>query len=147
MNWPVLFNGLKALSGLLTPVIAAIAAYIAYQQHLINRRQYRLALFERRLAVFNSTMKMIASVVQTARADLDQCFSFIKETRERDFLFGPEVGKFIDEVYSKAIELHAHLATFQPGGGAQLTEILNWFVGRHREAVKVFNRYMDFTKP
>jgi len=54
-------------------------------------------------------MTMLASVVQTANATLNQCFQFIQDTRDHEFLFGPEVGKFIDAVYKKATELHAHV--------------------------------------
>lgn len=91
------------LSASLPVVIAGIVAYIAWQQFAVNRRQHRLALFEKRLVVFNSTMKMISSVVQAANADLTQCFQFIRDTRDHEFLFGSEIGEFINEVYRKAV--------------------------------------------
>jgi hypothetical protein len=134
------------LSALLTPLIAAIAVSIAWQQYVVNHRQHRLALFEKRMAVFNSTMKMIGSVMQTANADLSQCFQFIKDTRDHEFLFGPEVGKFINEVYQKAVALHAH-TQMRSSDAAQLTEILNWFFEQSGEARKIFLRYMDFRDP
>ncbi len=136
----------RVLSALLTPIIAVIALYIAWQQFTINRRQHRLALFDKRLAVFNSTMKMIASVIQDANATLTDCFGLIRDTREHEFLFGPEIGAFINDLYRKGVELHAQSAVGATGAARQ-TEILQWFVGRSEEAKKIFRKYMDFTKP
>jgi hypothetical protein len=136
----------RVFSALLTPAIAIIAVYIAYRQHKTSNLQHRLALFDRRLVVFNSTMKMVASVLQEARAELDECFKYISETRDHEFLFGPEVGTFINEVYSKAVALHTHLAV-EPRGGPRLVELLDWFSGQMGEGRKIFKKYMDFTKP
>lgn len=136
----------RILSAGLPVVISGVVTYIAWQQFAINRRQHRLALFEKRMAVFNSTMQMIASVVQSANPTLPQCFQFIQDTRDHEFLFGPEVGEFIDEVYKKATALHAHIQT-GPGGAAQQTQIMQWFIGQMGEARRVFLKYLDFRKP
>jgi len=82
----------RVFAALLTPTIGAIALYIAYQQHVINRRQLRLALSDRRLAVFNSTMKLIAAVIRNARVELDDLYTFLLETRDHEFLFGPDIA-------------------------------------------------------
>ena len=122
----------KVLLASIPPLVLLITTYIAVMQFLINRRQYRLALFEKRLAVFDSTMRMIASVVKMGKADLNECFQFMQETRHHELLFGPEVSKFINEVYHKAVELYAQIA---PGdAAAQRTEILTWFVAQMKQA-------------
>jgi hypothetical protein len=130
----------------LTPLIAMIAVYIAWQQFEINRRQHRLALFEKRLAVFNSTMRMIAAVVRSANPTLAQCYQFIQDTRDHEFLFGPEVKSFIDEVYSKAVTLNMHIVV-GPQTALQQTQVMEWFVGRIADARNVFLPYLDFRKP
>lgn len=134
------------MSAFLTPLIAVIAVFIAYQQFVINRRQHRLALFEKRMAVFNATMKMIASVIQSANPNLQQCFQFMQDTRDHEFLFGPEVGNFINQVYSKAVALHTQIA-IGPHTVAEQTQTLTWFTGQMGEARKVFLKYIDFRKP
>jgi hypothetical protein len=127
-------------------ITALIVAYIAVAQFFINRRQYRLALFERRMVVYNSTMNMIASVLQSTRPTTDQAIQYLRETRDHEFLFGPEVGTFIDKVYKKTIELEAHNAVgFE--AAARRTEVLKWFPGQMGEARKVFLRYLNFRKP
>src|SRR5258708_39971447 len=97
------------LAASLPVVISVVVTYIARQQYEVNRRQHRLALFEKRLAVFNTTMKMIAAVMESANPKLLDCFVFLADTRDHEFLFGPEVGKFINTVYKKATALHVHI--------------------------------------
>jgi hypothetical protein len=83
----------RVLAALLTPVIAIVTTHIAYQQYQTNRGQHGLDLFEKRLAVFNSTMTLISSIAQRGRVEnLDQLFNMIRETRDHEFLFGPEIG-------------------------------------------------------
>ncbi len=136
----------RVLSASLPVVISGIVTYIAWQQFTVNRRQHRLALFEKRMVVFNSTMKMIASVLQSANPTLAQCFQFIQDTRDHEFLFGPEVGDFINEVYKKATTLHTHIM-MGPSSAAQQTEVMGWFIGQMGEARRVFFPYLDFRKP
>jgi hypothetical protein len=69
----------RVLAALLTPTIAVVTTYIAYQQYQTNRRQHRLALFEKRMEVFNSTMDLIASVMRDARVELDQLVAMLRE--------------------------------------------------------------------
>lgn len=127
-----------------TPLIAIIATYIAAEQFLVNRRQYRLALFEKRMAIFNSTATMIASVVQEANVTIPQCMKFLQDTRDNEFLFGKEVADFINEVYREATKLHAFMAV---NNAAQAAPIAEWFGGQIAEARKVFGKYVDFRKP
>ena len=136
----------RVLTASIPPLVAVIATYIAFAQYWINRRQYRLALFERRMAVFNSTMNMIASVIQSVNPELAECIQFMRDTRDHELLFGPEVGVLINEVYRKATLLHAHIAV-GPHTAAQQTQTLDWFINQMGEARKVFLKYLDFRKP
>jgi len=133
-------------SASVTAITALTVAYIAVAQFFINRRQYRLALFERRMVVFNSTMNMIASVVQSTRPSFEQIFQYIRETRENEFLFGPEVGTILIEVYKKAVQLNEH-NEMGSQAARQKADVVNWFNAQVGEARKVFLRYLDFTKP
>ena len=133
-------------SASVTAITALTVTYVAVAQHLISRHQYRLALFERRMVVFNSTMNMMASVLQSAKPSFEQIFQYLRETRDHEFLFGPEVGTFVNEVYKKAVQLNAH-NEMGSQAARQKAEVLNWFNAHMGEARKVFLRYLDFTKP
>ena len=127
-------------------VALVLGTYIAVAQHFISRRQYRLALFERRMVVYNSTMNLMASVLQSTKPSFEQVFQYLRETRDHEFLFGPEVGTFITEVYNKAVELNAH-NEMGSQAATQKAQVLNWFIEQMGEARKVFLRYLDFKKP
>lgn len=135
----------KVLSALLTPAIAIVTAYIAWQQHVINRRQHRLALFEKRMIVFNSTMNLIAGVLQKNDVDLDQLFKMIRETRDHELLFGSEIGEYITDVYKKGLALNT--INFVHGDAGKRFELLKWFSEQSAEATKLFKRCMDFREP
>lgn len=136
----------KALSGFLTLLVAATVAYIAFQQYSINRRQYRLALFEKRMAVFNTTVTFIASVLQTTRPSLNDCIQFIRETRDHEFLFGADVRDFIDSVFKKATKLEMY-NQMGAQNASERAETLNWFDGKIKGAREIFLKYLDFTDP
>jgi hypothetical protein len=134
------------MSAFMTPAIAGIATYIAVAQYWINRRQYRLALFERRMVVFNSTMNMIVSVMMSSNPKLDECVNFMRETRDHELLFGDEVGAFINEVYKKATLLHVQIAV-APHTAKQQEETMNGFAEQMGNARRVFLKYLNFRKP
>ena len=142
-----LINSLMpVLAALLTPTIAAVAVLIAYEQFVINRRQYRLALFEKRYAIFNATAKFIALILQQANVSVQECIQFLQDTRDDQFLFGQEVADFIKEVYEHATALHAHMA-MGAAHAQQAQDVNEWFAGKIDEARKIFGKYLDFRKP
>jgi hypothetical protein len=133
----------KVFAALMTPVIAVVAVLIAYQQYVVNRRQHRLALLERRM-VFDSVMDCIAQVIQAPRGpSLDVLFTLLRKSREHDFLFGPEIGEYINDVYRNGLRLETDGAVGQPLN----QETLNWFQGQNAIATKKFMKYIDFRKP
>ena len=135
----------RVLAALLTPTIAVVTTYIAYQQYQTNRRQHRLALFEKRMEVFNSTMDLIASVMRDARVELDQLFALLRETRDNELLFGPEIGEYIYEVYKKGVDLCTRATV--AGQEARKVELMLWFSQQSKVARDKFLKYLDFRKP
>lgn len=151
VTWDEVATFLQALLtpaiGVATVAIGVIALRIHRQQAITNRLQFRLALFERRMKVFDATMDLIAAVLRDARVDLPRAFQFLRETREHELLFGPDVKEFIEELYHKAVDLHTIDATANPDDIPKTTEILNWFAGRSDAARRTFLRYIDFREP
>src|SRR5215831_12144807 len=91
----------RIFAALLTPVIAVVTAYVAFQQYQTNRLQYRLKLFEKRMAVFSSVMNIIYLVGKEQNVELDQLQKMLRETELSQVLFGPEINEFIREVLDK----------------------------------------------
>jgi len=91
-------------------------------------------------------MKIISSVIQDANVNLNQCFQFIRDTRDHEFLFHKEVGDYISEVYKKAVALHKK-NQIGPGAALEITQTMDWFIQQSKEAKNVFLKYMDFRDP
>ena len=151
--------------GFSTPVIALLVAFITFliqrrqtktqeRQAETQRLQHRLALMDRRLKVFNAAQEFIALVLQEARlTSLEPLFKLTRETREHHFLFGAEIGEYIDELYSKGNKLRQfHAATrgtdvLRPEDIEPETEINMWFSGQIGVAEQKFLKYIDFREP
>jgi hypothetical protein len=133
----------RVFAALLTPTIGAIAVYIAFQQYKTNKNQFRLALLERRLKVFDSASELIATVLRHARVDVPDLTKFLSGTRESEFLFGSDIAVYLHELYGKAAEVYA-LADVPLEEANQRAEVLKWFSGQGDEAKKKFGKYMAF---
>lgn len=99
----------KILSGLLTPLIAIITLYIAWQQYMINKRKYKLDLYEKRLQIYGEVKKILGAVMgSTTVSDINLMkfiAEFITSTSEADFLFDQEITTFIKDINSHCINL------------------------------------------
>jgi hypothetical protein len=149
VNWYVVG---KVISGALTLLFAGTVAYVAWQQWKINERlatvssrQYRLALFDRRLAIYNAVFARLVEIINGVNQPLlfQANVKFIRETRDHEFLFRPEVGQFIDSIWKRANELMT-LQTVS-GAPARQAEIIEWFDVQRAEARKVFFKYINLT--
>jgi hypothetical protein len=146
------------LQAALTPLIAALAVWIAYQQsqtareqYAVNRRQYRLALFEKRLAVFNRTMQFIGDVMTDFDPKIFDGLMFMREARDYDFLFGPEVAEFLNELFKQGNALSVANSTVkQTHSQSALDEkhrVEKWFLDQHAVARTLFRKYLDLSEP
>lgn len=131
-------------AAMLTPAIALLAAYIAWQQHKTNKNQFRLNLFERRSKVFDSTGKLIGIVLRTARVEQADLEEFLWETKESEFLFGSDIAAYLHELYDKAVDVHALENAVDQPQQIQRKETLKWFSGQGDEIKKKFGKYLGF---
>lgn len=92
-------------SGLLTPVIAIIATYIAWQQWKGNELKLKLERYEKRLNIYQEVVKMLSRIMRDADAKLEDLMAFRANTAEADFLFGPEIPQYIQEIFARALKL------------------------------------------
>jgi hypothetical protein len=143
----------EVFSALLAPVTAIVVVYIAYQQYRLSKLNTRRELYDRRLKVFRSTMQFISSVVMAAAVDVQRQQRFLYETAEADFLFGPEVRKYIHEVYRKGNEfrLAEHKMSGSRAADNQAAQkaaddwerLTNWFAEQFDEARSLFKKYLS----
>lgn len=94
----------EVLKGMLTPLIAIIATYVAWQQWKTNKQKLDLERYERRLRVYNEVIGFL-SLFPTKNVSIYELSKFRAATAEADFLFGPEIPEYIDEICSHWREL------------------------------------------
>jgi len=149
---------LQILQALLTPVIAAIAVYIAWQQWKVNERKFALDRYERRLRIYQRVIEMLRFVCSRFRPEISDLLKFSAETAEADFLFGPEIPKYIDEIYSRGLDLNTAKFEYRdltqpiPAGYDHqkivgvIAEQEKWFVAQFSVAKEKFRKYLDVSR-
>jgi len=145
----------KVFSALLTPSIAMIASYIAYQQWKTNQQRVKLGLFDKRFRIYEEVKKMISFVISKSHEENsreDPFFSnFVQSTSDADFLFKPEIREYIDEVHKRGINL-CRLQVKSEGENQEerikklssaIEEEYNWFSSQHKVAEQKFKPYLS----
>lgn len=96
---------IEVLSAFLTPIIAVVTAYIAYQQYHTNQQQLRHETYERRIAVYKAIQKYLSEIIRDGKTSYERIFEFTSEVSEAVFLFDNSVQEKIDEIYKKSIRM------------------------------------------
>jgi len=90
---------------LLTPLIAVITTYIAWQQWKTSKQKLNLDRYDRRLRVYEEVRKILSIIFRDAKVSTDDLLKFRTSVSEADFLFGAEVPAYIDEIYRRGLNL------------------------------------------
>jgi hypothetical protein len=139
------------LAALLTPTIAILGAYIAWQQWRTNRNKLKLDLFDKRFQVFENIKKFIASILTSGRVEDGTEFQFLRDTKSVRFLFQDDatILNLIDEIYKKAIKLHTLERTERGSSGQTLennlnkqNEIKEWYQNQLHTIDEIFKKYL-----
>lgn len=143
---------------LLTPSIALIGAFLAWQQWRINKLKIRLERYDKRLRVYQEVVKILSIIARDAGASTDDLLKFITETSEADFLFGSEIRNYIDEIYRRGLHLWRYNTEYRdytqekPEGYDHAKIVdgmhaeLEWLVEQIGPAKEKFRKYLDISK-
>ncbi len=152
---PTLQDLIELSKALLTPTIAAIAVYIAYQQHVTARQRLRLDLYERRLSVYKQLMILLTAILREADVSRDDLSEFVAGTSEAAFLFDDDVGNYLEEIYKKAVTIMKTRTLMESQKIAteehvalsdKHDEALNWLLEQVELSTAVFAPFMKFAK-
>ena len=150
-NMETLKTVLDISSGLLFPLIAILTAYIAYQQHKTNKNRLRFELYDKRFEIYLSVKTLISQIVMEANISRDRALQFAIETREAEFLFDKEIFDYLNEIYKKALELHAihiqHELLSSEDKRAELNDrifkLVRWFDTQVEVVSEKFSKYLS----
>jgi hypothetical protein len=143
-----------ALSGLMTPLIAIIGGYIAYQQLRTNQQKLNFDSYERRLKVYDHVRELLRLVIRDANVHPAEVMKFWHAVSEADFLFGQDVRLYLSDLYQRAMVLHSTRAAHSAAADAKSKEFdyekasttmdahLKWFLEQPEAARDLFATYM-----
>jgi hypothetical protein len=80
---------------ILTAGVACVTSYIAIQQWLTAKRKLRLDVFDRRLPVFEATMRLTEIVVSKEKFTLEEIQEFKFATKSVQFLFDQQMARLL----------------------------------------------------
>lgn len=160
---------INILSACLTPVIAVVAAYIAYQQYLINKKntqqqfelnriKLNLDLYKMRFRIFTETKHILWQISKNAKIDIIVVRDYNFSINESKFLFEEDITQFINELQNKSIDL-THLTeelkdliSLPVNSNERNLKIKEWrtlidyFSNEYQGIESKFMRYFDFRK-
>jgi len=149
-------NWIDIFSALLTPVIALIAAYVAWQQYKVNKLRLQHELYERRLRVYKAVQVFLSKILRDGDVKFEQCIQFYSDASEATFLFDDTIQKFIDDIYKKAIDMHTLYERMYPPDKSpglstgeersrvvrENSELFKQLIDKLSDSKKLFRKYM-----
>ena len=154
IDWPLVIEVLKAL---LTPVIAAVASYIAWQQWKTNELKVKLDRYDRRLRIYEEVKRILSLIMRDANVEVDELLKFRTATAEADFLFGQDIPEYLDQIYQRGLKLwqrnreYCDLYTTPPEGYNHQEVVedmhvqLTWLTEQFTPAKNRFKPYLDIS--
>jgi hypothetical protein len=87
--------------GVILSLATVVIAYFAFQQYRIGREQFRLGLFDRRYAIFEEVMSVLADVYASGGAS-KKALADIKQARAVGFfVLSSETNAYLEQLEQK----------------------------------------------
>lgn len=96
---------IEILTALLTPLIAILTVYIAYQQYRTSHQTLNLARFDRRMLVYVEIKSFLGIIMRDANVSFDDIARFQQSVADADFLFSREIARYMQEIVTHANKL------------------------------------------
>ncbi|MFZ6845456.1 hypothetical protein [Undibacterium sp. RuTC16W] len=88
---------LSLLTAFVTPVIAALGIWIAYQQATINRHKLKLDLYDKRLEIYNAVRNALGTIVMSGQTSQSIEREFLIGIAGAKWLFNKEIKDYLNE--------------------------------------------------
>lgn len=133
------------------PMIAAIAAWIAFRQSQIARNKLKLDLFERRMEVYTAVREALGRIARQGNLAQDEQIQFLQGTRTAKWIFGPEVAKYLDEtLWHKIANLELHNTMSKDSADPERlqhiqarAETMKWMMKQYEEFDALVSKYLS----
>lgn len=133
---------------LLTPVIALLGILIAWFQWRTNHNRLKIEWFKDKFTRFEATRKFLQSIIKHGDLSDEDRLTFLATTVGSRFLFDDKIADFLDELHSKAVDLHTGneesrhgLEGTRANKAKEQNDLMHWFIAQLRGLEKRFARY------
>lgn len=146
------------LSGLLTPVIAILATYIAWKQHHIDKYRLKNELYDRRAEVYTALDLFLIDFIREGHTTFERTHQFYNQISKSKFLFDKDIQNYLMKIYRKAIKCYELQIKMYPENGSQglpvgeerskvaqeQCDIIKWISKQSNDSIEVFREYFEF---
>ncbi len=145
---------IECFSGFLTPVIAIITTTILVLQYYLAKRRWRLDLYDKRYPVYLASMQYLSSIARDARVTDEELFKFLRNSKDKEFLFGNDVKEHLEKLYNKGVRLNylGKKSEHEPVEEKRIklvdeeSDLVVWFVEQFEVSKKLFGEYLTIDK-
>ncbi len=145
---------METISGFITLVLAITTGTIIVLQYLLAKRHWRLSLYDKRYPVFLATMEYLSFIGQQASIKQDQLTKFLRDSRDKEFLFKKDVQEHLGQLYNKGVDLMTLGTELEnkPVGEKRSrlvdkqSKILSWFSKQFEISKELFGEYLRIDK-
>ena len=96
---------IQVISALLTPLIVAIAVYVARQQWRTTHTKFSRDTYERRLPIYRAAMTLAAMAMTKGTVSNEDLHGFSMKTTEARFFYNDEIATILEEMQQQALDL------------------------------------------
>lgn len=89
---------LDIFKAMLTPTIALIAVYIAFQQYSLAKQKQDIDIYDRRLRIYNNTIQFLRKIERNGDIEADDYHDWECMIFESEFLFDEVVKSHLDKI-------------------------------------------------
>lgn len=137
------------LQGILTLLIAGAVLYVTWQQGRTNDLRLKLELYDRRIQVYEA-VKSFLSIFPIQEIKQEHIKDLYINGSQADFLFGAEIGKYINELYKRGLHLiilnkRVETQTASENDYKKIEDELNWFSKQFDAARDKFQKYLNLS--
>jgi hypothetical protein len=130
--------GISTITAVLGLTVAAVGAFIAFQQYRIARDKRRNDLYDRRIKIFRATVEFLYSSCYDEQPNHEFINKFVRDTAESEFLFGSAIPRLLNKLL---IEGYNRLLT--PEYDSALSNRSEDFTCSYKEVVDSFRPYLE----
>ncbi|MBX9403027.1 hypothetical protein K4L06_17095 [Lysobacter sp. BMK333-48F3] len=138
------------ITAVVVPVVALIAAWIAFRQSQIARNKLKLDLYDKRIAIYDVVRKTLGIATSHGKLTQDDEVEYLSGIRTAQWLFGPEVAEYLTKtLWHKIVDFSLHNAMLSSTDREERSkhiharaETIKWLVEQYDELDKLCGPYL-----